>query len=72
MASPTSHDLILSRKLSKMIDNSNNLNNRLSGSITGLRERNVNSGVPDRDEIFRSARINCHLRFCFGVHEVAC
>ena len=50
MASPTSHDLILSRKLSKMIDNSNNLNNRLSGSITGLRERNVNSGVPDRDE----------------------
>ena len=44
--------MILSRKLSKMIDNSNNMQSRLGGgvgNITGLRERNINSGVTDRD-----------------------
>ena len=49
---PTTHEMILSRKLSKMIDNSNNMQSRLGGgvgNITGLRERNINSGVTDRD-----------------------
>jgi len=48
---PTTQELLLSRKLSKMIDNSNNMNARRvnGGGITGLRERNANSSVSDRD-----------------------
>ena len=50
------HELTLSRNLGKKMDNYGNTNNsnsnnrRTGGSITGLRERNVNSaGVTDRD-----------------------
>ena len=50
----------MSRKLSKMIDNSNNMNSRRvnGGGIAGLRERNANSGVSDRDR-FSSQICDC-------------
>jgi len=42
------HEMILSRNLSKKVDSFGSISRR-GGSITGLRERNANSGVSDRD-----------------------
>ena len=44
------HEMVLSRNLSKKVDSFGSISRR-GGSITGLRERNANSGVSDRDDL---------------------